>query len=76
MDPRARVPTPSSRAVGEAILAAIVAGGAIGAVLAVVVGAAAFPVAVGPLAYVAIVVVGSTAGSAIGVLAIAARRRG
>jgi hypothetical protein len=51
-----------------------VAGAAIGAVLAIIVGAAAFPAAVGPLAYVAIIVVGSTAGSAIGVLTVTARR--
>ncbi|WP_426503052.1 hypothetical protein ACPPVO_36270 [Dactylosporangium sp. McL0621] len=43
--------------------------------LAIVVGAAIFPAAVGPLAYVAIIVIGSTAGSAIGVSAVAARRR-
>lgn len=65
----------SGRAASEAVLAAVVAGGAIGAVLAIVVGAAIFPAAVGPLAYVAIIVIGSTAGSAIGVSAVAARRR-
>jgi hypothetical protein len=76
------VPTPSEphwrpRQEGnEGVLAALVAGAAIGAVLAILLGALAFPAEVGPLAYVAVAVVGSTAGSAIGVLALVARRSG
>ena len=70
----ARPPHPSRHPAGEAVLATVVAGAAIGAVLAIIVGAAAFPAAVGPLAYVAIIVVGSTAGAAIGVLTVTARR--
>jgi hypothetical protein len=71
MEPLAR---PSSQPAYESVLATVVAGAAIGAVLAILVGAAAFPAAVGPFAYIAIIVVGSTAGSAIGVLAVAVRR--
>ena len=59
---------------GEARLATLVAGGVIGAVLATLVGAAVCPTSIGPLAYAAIVVVGSIGGSALGVLAVAVRR--
>jgi hypothetical protein len=54
--------------------AARVAGATIGAVLAILAGSVLFPAEVGPLAYLAVGVVGSTAGSAMGVLALVARR--
>ena len=62
------------RPAGEGVLATVIAGAAIGAVLAIVIGAVMFPTAVGPLAYLAIAVIGSVAGSAMGVLAVVARR--
>jgi hypothetical protein len=76
MAPLVRFPRSADQPAGESVLAAMVAGAAIGAVLAILVGAAAFPTSIGPLAYAAIVAVGSIAGSAIGVLAVAARRHG
>lgn len=58
----------------ESVLAAVVAGGAIGTILVVILVAIASPTAVGPIAEVAIITIGSTAGSAIGVLAVAVHR--
>lgn len=56
-------------------LATMLGGAVIGAVLAILAAAAAWPTAVGPLAYAAIVVVGSVGGSALGVLAVSAKNR-
>jgi hypothetical protein len=50
-------------------LGSMLAGAVIGAVLAIL-AAAAWPASIGPLAYAAIVVVGSVGGSALGVLAV------
>jgi hypothetical protein len=55
--------------------AVLVVGASIGAVLAILTGSVLFPAEVGPLAYLAMGVVGSTAGSAMGVLALVARGR-
>lgn len=53
---------------------ALVAGAAIGAVLAVLIGAVLFPEQIFPLGHVAIAVIGSIAGAALGVFAVVARR--
>jgi len=59
----------------EPRLAAMLAGTVIGAELTILAGAAMWPASIGPLAYAAIVVVGSVGGSALGVLVASARKR-
>src|SRR5690349_6875845 len=57
---------------GSPRLAALLTGGVIGTVLAILAASAVWPTTVGPLAYIAIATVGSVAGSALTVLAASA----
>jgi hypothetical protein len=66
---------PPCRLTGEAPLAALVACATVGAVLAILIGATLYPASIGPLGHSAIIVVGSTGGSTLAVLAVAVRKR-
>jgi hypothetical protein len=74
LDPTSTAQKPDRRRrASDSHLTGLIAGGAIGAILAVLAGAVLYPEQIGPLAYLAIAVIGSVAGAALGVLGVVAQ---